>query len=72
VAIFLGGGAGPRPLWWACTPTASVEVTVSGIHNRLTYGVIVYSLNVKVKVMFTLEQGTKAQRRSIGIAILFL
>ena len=31
-----------------------------------------YFLVVKVKVKFTLEQTTKAQRGSIGIALLFL
>jgi hypothetical protein len=30
------------------------------------------SRNVKVKVMFTLEQATKAQRGSTGIALLLL
>jgi hypothetical protein len=29
-------------------------------------------LKVKVKVKFTVEQATKAQRRSRGIAVLFL
>jgi hypothetical protein len=29
-------------------------------------------VKVKVKVKFTLEQATKAQRESIGIALLFL
>jgi hypothetical protein len=31
-----------------------------------------YSLNCSVKVKFTLEQATKAQRGSTGIALLFL
>jgi hypothetical protein len=29
-------------------------------------------VKVKVKIQFTLEQATKAQRRSRGIAVLFL
>jgi len=31
-----------------------------------------FIIMVKVKVKFTLEQATKAQRGSIGIAVLFL
>jgi len=59
---------------WYTTPAASVEITVSGRHNRLNYSVIVYSLHikVKVKVKFTLEQVTKAQRGSRGRTLLFL
>jgi len=33
---------------------------------------LVMNVKVKVKVKFTLEQATKAQRRSRGIALLFL
>ena len=49
---------GPRPLWLAGTATASVEITVNGMHNSLNYSVIVYSLHRKVKVMLILEQVT--------------
>jgi hypothetical protein len=31
---------GTRPLCWAGTPPASVEVTVSGVHNHLNYSVL--------------------------------
>jgi hypothetical protein len=44
-------------------------------HSRLdikTHGVIIYTKKLKVKVKFTLEQTTKAQREGIGIALLFL
>jgi hypothetical protein len=33
---------------------------------------VVFDIRVKVKVNFTLEQATKAQRRSRGIPLLFL
>jgi hypothetical protein len=32
----------------------------------------IYLVKLKVRVRFTLEQATKAQRGSIGIALLFL
>jgi hypothetical protein len=37
-----------------------------------TFGRISKKRLAKVKVKFTLEQAKKAQRRSIGIAVLFL
>jgi hypothetical protein len=36
------------------------------------YSIYVYTHIYKVKVKFTLEQATKAQRRSRGITVLFL
>jgi hypothetical protein len=36
------------------------------------HGISRYTKKVKVKVKFTLEQATKAQRESRGIALLFL
>jgi len=40
-------------------------------HNRHLHNLSIYK-KVKVKVTFTLEQATEAQRESTGIALLFL
>jgi hypothetical protein len=54
------------------------EIMYSPVHGVITHMNIhrehmeLYSLFVKVKVKFTLEQATKAQRESRGIALLFL
>jgi hypothetical protein len=60
---------GPRPLLWAGSLASRGKITESVIHNRLNCCV---TFIVKVKVKFTLEQATKAQKGSRGIAVLFL
>jgi len=61
------------------TFTANVIPVFSTIPNKIKYNklgnlreVSLFSIKVKAKVKFTLEQTTKAQRRSRGIALLFL
>jgi len=44
----------------------------SKLHVILNFSSLFGTVKVNVKVMFTLEQATKAQRGSRGIALLFL
>ena len=47
-------------------------INLSNINNCLFRYGFIYIYKVKVKVTFTLEQGTKSRRGSRGIVLLFL
>ena len=50
---------------------AAPRETTNDKRDALNYVGSSHTLNVKVKTKFTLEQGTKTQRGSRGIALLF-
>jgi hypothetical protein len=64
--------------WWNCTDREEIEVfgredcpvCTSTIASKTVGGIKKLKVNVKVK--FTLEQATKAQRGSTDMALLFL
>jgi len=54
-----------------CIPLSATKI-VNLLLNDAVHFQDGHKLKVKVKVMFTLEKATKAQRGSRGIALLFL
>jgi hypothetical protein len=56
--------------YYCCSGEFGKTAFIAGVFVCST-GKILWTQAVKVKVKFTIEQATKAQRRSRGIALLF-